>query len=292
MDFAFERRQTPAIVGAEFAQTRLSLAAAIATDYMELARLFAARDTAARSVEVRSKTATLFALNARGVSLDSAMSRWLPLRWSLGPNVASITFRELLTHRAGFRLDSGLVFKTGDAAREQIRQGIQQVDQRVADYNNINFTILFGLLGLSVLVLSQYVEQLYARELLADGAGAGSARGAGSAAGWGEACCVTGFDPVTVGSEVVAGEADGPADDAGSDGVSDSCGSGFGGGTTSGAAAAADATEFAQLIGGLLDQVGVFRNQAFQDFAKLIDALGLILADGGNDRALVGDHLD
>jgi NodT family efflux transporter outer membrane factor (OMF) lipoprotein len=46
---------------AEFAQTRLSLAAAIATDYMELARLFAARDTAARSVEVRSKTATLFA---------------------------------------------------------------------------------------------------------------------------------------------------------------------------------------------------------------------------------------
>lgn len=46
---------------AEFAQTRLSLAAAIATDYMELARLFAVRDTAARSVEVRSKTAVLFA---------------------------------------------------------------------------------------------------------------------------------------------------------------------------------------------------------------------------------------
>lgn len=46
---------------AEFAQTRLSLAATVATDYMELARLFAARNTAARSVEVRSKTATLFA---------------------------------------------------------------------------------------------------------------------------------------------------------------------------------------------------------------------------------------
>ena len=46
---------------AEFAQARLSLAAAIGTDYMELARLFAARDTAARSVEIRSKTATLFA---------------------------------------------------------------------------------------------------------------------------------------------------------------------------------------------------------------------------------------
>ena len=46
---------------AEVAQTRLSLAATIATDYMELARLYAARNTAARSVEVRSKTATLFA---------------------------------------------------------------------------------------------------------------------------------------------------------------------------------------------------------------------------------------
>lgn len=46
---------------AEFAQTRLSLAAAIANDYMELARLYAVRDTAARSVEVRSKTAALFA---------------------------------------------------------------------------------------------------------------------------------------------------------------------------------------------------------------------------------------
>ena len=46
---------------AELAQTRLSLAAAIATDYMELARLYSARDTAVRSVELRSKTATLFA---------------------------------------------------------------------------------------------------------------------------------------------------------------------------------------------------------------------------------------
>lgn len=46
---------------AELAQTRLSLASAVASNYMELARLFATRDTAARSVEVRSKTASLFA---------------------------------------------------------------------------------------------------------------------------------------------------------------------------------------------------------------------------------------
>lgn len=60
---------------AEFAQTRLSLAAAIATDYMELARLFAARDTAARSVKIRSKTATLFAERfANGLETKGSLS--------------------------------------------------------------------------------------------------------------------------------------------------------------------------------------------------------------------------
>ena len=57
----------------------------------------------------------------------------VPQRRVQGPDVGTITFGELLTHRAGFRLDSGLVFETDDAAREQIRQGVQQVDQRVAD---------------------------------------------------------------------------------------------------------------------------------------------------------------
>jgi CubicO group peptidase (beta-lactamase class C family) len=60
--------------------------------------------------------------------------------------VDTITFRELLTHRAGFRLDSGRVFETDDAAREQIRQGIQQMDKQVADYNNIDFTIFRDML--------------------------------------------------------------------------------------------------------------------------------------------------
>ncbi|SFM93939.1 efflux transporter, outer membrane factor (OMF) lipoprotein, NodT family [Formivibrio citricus] len=65
---------------AEMAQARLALTAAVATNYTELARLFAARDTAARSVEVRSKTAALFAerfangLETRG-SLREAEAR-------------------------------------------------------------------------------------------------------------------------------------------------------------------------------------------------------------------------
>ena len=79
-------------------------------------------------------------------STGSRIWPFLPPDWVKGPGVGTITFGELLTHRAGFRLDSGLVFQTGNAAREQIRHGIQQVDKQVADYNNINFTIFRDLL--------------------------------------------------------------------------------------------------------------------------------------------------
>jgi CubicO group peptidase (beta-lactamase class C family) len=79
-------------------------------------------------------------------STGSRIWPFLPPDWVKGPGVGTITFGELLTHRAGFRLDSGLVFKIDDASREQIRQGIQQIDKQVADYNNINFTIFRDML--------------------------------------------------------------------------------------------------------------------------------------------------
>ena len=79
-------------------------------------------------------------------SIDSPIWPFLPPDWVKGPGIDTITFGELLTHRAGFRLNSTLAFRTGDAAREQIRQGIQQVDKQVADYNNIDFTIFRDML--------------------------------------------------------------------------------------------------------------------------------------------------
>ncbi len=79
-------------------------------------------------------------------STGSRIWPFLPPDWAKGPGVGTITFGELLTHRAGFRLDSGLVFQTDDAAREQIRHGVQQIDKQVADYNNINFTIFRDML--------------------------------------------------------------------------------------------------------------------------------------------------
>ena len=90
--------------------------------------------------------AVLKSLARHHLSIDSRIWPFLPPDWVKGPGVDTITFGELLTHRAGFRLDSGLVFKTGNAAREQIRQGIQQIDKQVADYNNINFTIFRDML--------------------------------------------------------------------------------------------------------------------------------------------------
>ena len=90
--------------------------------------------------------AVLQSLARHHLSIDSRISPFLPPDWVKGPGVGTITFRQLLTHRAGFRLDSGLVFTTDNAAQEQIRHGIDQVDKQVADYNNINFTIFRDLL--------------------------------------------------------------------------------------------------------------------------------------------------
>ena len=90
--------------------------------------------------------AVLQSLARHHLSIDSRIWPFLPPDWVRGPGIDTITFRELLTHRAGFRLDSGRVFATDNAAREQVRQGIQQIDKQVADYNNINFTIFRDML--------------------------------------------------------------------------------------------------------------------------------------------------
>jgi len=90
--------------------------------------------------------AVLQSLARHHLSIDSRIWPFLPPDWVKGPGIDTITFRELLTHRAGFRLDSGLAFQTDNAAREQISHGIQQIDKQVADYNNIDFTIFRDML--------------------------------------------------------------------------------------------------------------------------------------------------
>ena len=77
--------------------------------------------------------AVLQSLARHHLSIDSRIWPFLPPDWVRGPGIDTITFRELLTHRAGFRLDSGRVFATDDAAREQVRHVIQQIDNQVED---------------------------------------------------------------------------------------------------------------------------------------------------------------
>ena len=90
--------------------------------------------------------AVLKSLARHHLSTGSRIWPFLPPDWVKGPGVGTITFGDLLTHRAGFRLDGSLVFETDNAAREQIRQGVQLADEQVADYNNINFTIFRDML--------------------------------------------------------------------------------------------------------------------------------------------------
>lgn len=90
--------------------------------------------------------AVLQTLARHHLSIDSRIAPYLPADWTQGPGIDTITFRELLTHRAGFRYDSGAVFTDDQAAREQIRIGVTPADKPAADYNNINFIIFRDIL--------------------------------------------------------------------------------------------------------------------------------------------------
>lgn len=63
-----------------------------------------------------------------------------------GPGVDTITSRELLTHRAGFRLDSGLVFATGQRGKGTDQARCPAAGQASSGLYNIDFTIFRDML--------------------------------------------------------------------------------------------------------------------------------------------------
>lgn len=172
---------------AELAQVRLTLSANIATDYMELARLFAAHDTAARSVEVRSQTAALFAerfangLETKG-SLREAEAKRASAEGELlqveeqiglqryrlaallgaGPDRGRAIERPTVDlHRAlGLpdELAANLVGRRPDvvAARLRTEAQLRRIDQKKAEfYPNINLSAFIGLQSLGLDMLSK-----------------------------------------------------------------------------------------------------------------------------------------
>jgi CubicO group peptidase (beta-lactamase class C family) len=90
--------------------------------------------------------ATMKLLEQHGLSIDTTILPYLPSDWAKGPGVDTITFRELLTHRAGFRHSSNDVFHDDDAARRQIEDGVRLASKDTPEYNNLNFAIFRELL--------------------------------------------------------------------------------------------------------------------------------------------------
>ena len=172
---------------AELAQARLTLAASVATDYMELARLFAARDTAARSVEVRSQTAALFAERfANGLETKGSLREAEAKRASAEGEL--LQFEEqigLQRHRLAALLGAGpdrgqaiarptvdlqrplglpdqlavnLIGRRPDvvAARLRSEAQLKRIDQKKAEfYPNINLSAFLGVQSLNLNMLTK-----------------------------------------------------------------------------------------------------------------------------------------
>jgi CubicO group peptidase (beta-lactamase class C family) len=88
----------------------------------------------------------LKSLARHGRDPDTPILPFLPSDWARGQNVETITFNDLLTHRSGFRVDSGRIFQSDTAAREQVAMGVSASDKGQQQYNNINFSIVRDLL--------------------------------------------------------------------------------------------------------------------------------------------------
>lgn len=84
--------------------------------------------------------ATLRALVDTQVSVDGTITSFLPADWSLGPNVNTITFRELLTHRSGIRCAGGASFA---ALQQCLQAGVKLADKSSSSYNNTNYSLLY-----------------------------------------------------------------------------------------------------------------------------------------------------
>lgn len=82
--------------------------------------------------------AVLKLLNQKGLNVDTPVHTFLPTDWTLGANVKSITFRELLTHRAGIRCGAEVTYVN---VRQCFANGVKLSDKPNQIYNNTNFAV-------------------------------------------------------------------------------------------------------------------------------------------------------
>ncbi|WP_287877155.1 efflux transporter outer membrane subunit [Acidovorax sp.] len=170
---------------AELAQARLWLATGVAANYAELSRLYANRDTAARAVEIRRKTASLFAqrfdngLETRGglrnadarravtegelLAIDEQIAlqrNRLAALLGAGPDRGLALQRPTLVLNRAFglpaELSADLLGRRPDVVATRLRAEAQarRIDQKKAEfYPNVNLSALIGVqsLGLDML---------------------------------------------------------------------------------------------------------------------------------------------
>jgi len=92
-----------------------------------------------------SKTLTtigvLQSLARHGLTIDDRISPYLDPDWIQGPNISTITFGELMSHRSGFRYEACNGRPTYADLKALIAAGVTLADKKVAVYNNCNFAI-------------------------------------------------------------------------------------------------------------------------------------------------------
>lgn len=97
-----------------------------------------------------SKTLTtvrvLQSLAKHGLTINDKIAPFLYSDWVQGPNINLITFKDLLTHRSGFRAGCGGANTTYAVLKAQIATGVTTANMAVGSYNNCNFAIFRELL--------------------------------------------------------------------------------------------------------------------------------------------------
>jgi CubicO group peptidase (beta-lactamase class C family) len=82
--------------------------------------------------------AVLKLLNQKQTSVDRFVYTFLPTDWTLGANVKSITFRDLLTHRSGIRCGTEVTYVN---VRQCFANGVNLADKNTQVYNNNNYAV-------------------------------------------------------------------------------------------------------------------------------------------------------
>jgi CubicO group peptidase (beta-lactamase class C family) len=94
--------------------------------------------------KVLTTVGVLQSLAAHNLTVDDKISPYLDPYWSQGPYINTITFRDFLTHKAGFR--AGCVDTSYNSLKQMIANGVVLADKATAQYNNCNFAIFRELL--------------------------------------------------------------------------------------------------------------------------------------------------